>query len=29
MNDDEVQKQLDHMVKFIYREADEKVCWKF
>eukprot|EP01115_Flamella_aegyptia_P001532 TRINITY_DN1251_c0_g1_i2.p1 TRINITY_DN1251_c0_g1~~TRINITY_DN1251_c0_g1_i2.p1 ORF type:complete len:233 (+),score=100.77 TRINITY_DN1251_c0_g1_i2:107-805(+) len=24
MNDDEVQKQLDHMVKFIYREADEK-----
>jgi len=24
MNDDEVQKQLDHMVKFIYREAEEK-----
>jgi V-type H+-transporting ATPase subunit E len=24
MDDDEVQKQLDHMVKFIYREADEK-----
>jgi vacuolar-type H+-ATPase subunit E/Vma4 len=24
MNDDEVQKQLDQMVKFIYREADEK-----
>jgi len=24
LNDDEVQKQLDHMVKFIYREADEK-----
>jgi len=24
MNDDDVQKQLDQMVKFIYREADEK-----
>lgn len=24
MDDEEVQKQLDHMVKFIYREADEK-----
>jgi len=24
MDEDEVQKQLDHMVKFIYREADEK-----
>jgi len=24
MDDDEVQKQLDHMVKFIYREAEEK-----
>jgi V-type H+-transporting ATPase subunit E len=24
MNDEEVSKQLDHMVKFIYREADEK-----
>jgi len=26
MDDDEVQKQLDHMVKFIYREADEKAA---
>lgn len=24
MDDEEVQKQLDHMVKFIFREADEK-----
>lgn len=24
MNEDEVQKQIDQMVKFIYREADEK-----
>jgi V-type H+-transporting ATPase subunit E len=24
MDEDEVQKQLDHMVKFIYKEADEK-----
>lgn len=24
MNEDEVRDQLDHMVKFIYREADEK-----
>jgi len=24
MEDEEVQKQLDHMVKFIYREAEEK-----
>jgi len=26
MDDEEVQKQLDHMVKFIYREADEKAA---
>lgn len=24
LDDEEVQKQLDHMVKFIYREAEEK-----
>lgn len=24
MDDDEVQKKLDHMIKFIYREAEEK-----